>query len=161
MQATIPKKRRKKRGKLYFSSNKALKTSRMGRKKVAPEKYETKGITKVLDFENIGENATLSTVDESEGPSSAMRRASQSQGASKEVGMESNPASNPASQERSGEEEVEETSLLEPEGGLLNPKLECCFRLKRFVRMLVEVARRDLWIVKEKVPATDLKTWDF
>ncbi len=59
-----PNKRRKKRGKLYFSSTKALKTSRMGRKKVATERYETEGINKVLDFEDTGENATLSTVDE-------------------------------------------------------------------------------------------------
>ena len=54
-----PSQRRKKRGKLYFSSNKALKTSRMGRKKVAPEKYDTKGINKILDFEAIEENDTL------------------------------------------------------------------------------------------------------
>ena len=57
MQAPI--KRRKKRGKLYFSSTKALKTSRMGRKKVAPERYETNGINKVLDFEDTTLNATF------------------------------------------------------------------------------------------------------
>jgi hypothetical protein len=64
-------KRRKKRGKLYISSTKALKTSRMGRKKVPIKRYETEGINKVLDFENIGKTATLSTVDESEGPSTS------------------------------------------------------------------------------------------
>ena len=58
-----PIKRRKKRGKLYFSSTKALKSSRMGRKKVAPERYGTSGINKVLGFEDTEENATLSTVD--------------------------------------------------------------------------------------------------
>ena len=79
-------KRRKKRGKLYFSSTKALKTSRMGRKKVAPERYETTGINKVLDFEDIGENATLSTVEESEGPSTSWGQGSQSRGTSKDVG---------------------------------------------------------------------------
>ena len=42
-----PIKRRKKRGRLYFSSIKALTTSRMGKKKVAPERYETSGINKV------------------------------------------------------------------------------------------------------------------
>ena len=71
MQAPI--KRRKKRGKLYFSSTKALKTSRMGRKKVAPERYETNGINKVLDFEDPALNATLSTVEETEGPSMSRR----------------------------------------------------------------------------------------
>ena len=59
-----PIKRKKKRGRLYFSSTKALKTSRMGRKKMATERYETNGINKVLDFEGISENATISTVDE-------------------------------------------------------------------------------------------------
>ena len=117
----VPNKRRKKRGKLYFSSSKALKTSRMGKKKVAPERFETDGINKVLDFEDTRENATLSTVDESEGPSISQGQGTQSRGASKDMGTESNPASNPASQEHSGEEEVEETSLMEPEGGFRKP----------------------------------------
>jgi hypothetical protein len=116
-----PNKRRKKRGKLYFSSTKALKTSRMGRKKVAPERFETNGINKVLDFEDTGENATLSTVDESEGPTMSREPGNQSQGASKDVGTNSNPASNPVSEDHSAEEEVEETSLMEPEGGLPKP----------------------------------------
>jgi hypothetical protein len=92
----VPNKRRKKRGKLYFSSTKALKTSRMGRKKVPIERYETEGINKVLDFEDTGENATLSTVDESEGPSTSRGRGSQSQGPSKDVGTQLYPASIPA-----------------------------------------------------------------
>jgi hypothetical protein len=49
-------KKRKKRGKLYFSSTKALKTSRMGRKKVAPEPFEKNGLNKVLDFEGTRDN---------------------------------------------------------------------------------------------------------
>jgi len=72
-----PNKRRKKRGKLYFSSTKALKTRRMGRKKVAIERYETSGINKVLDFEDTGENNTLSTVEETEGPSMSQGLGSQ------------------------------------------------------------------------------------
>jgi hypothetical protein len=79
----VPNKSRKKRGKLYFSSTKALKTIRMGRKKVPIEKYETGGINIVLDFEDTWENATLSTVDESEGSSTSRRRGSQLQGPSK------------------------------------------------------------------------------
>jgi hypothetical protein len=122
-----PNKRRKKRGKLYFSSTKALKTSRMGRKKVATERYETDGINKVLDFEDTGENATLSTVDETECPSNSKGRVSQSRGASKDAGTQSNPASNPASEDHSAEEEVEETSLMEPEGWFRNPNLDSCF----------------------------------
>jgi hypothetical protein len=116
-----PNKRRKKRGKLYFSSNKALKTSRMGRKKPPPERYETSGINKVLDFELTGDNATLSTVDESEGPTMSRAPGSQSQGASKDLGTQSNPESNQASEERSAHEELEETSLMKPEGGVLKP----------------------------------------
>jgi hypothetical protein len=115
-----PNKRRKKRGKLYFSSTKALRTSRMGRKKMATERYDTDGL-KVLDFEDIGENATLSTVDETEGPSTSRGRGSQSQGASKDMGTKSNPAYNIASEEHNGEEKAEETSLMEPEGGFQNP----------------------------------------
>jgi hypothetical protein len=61
-----PNRRRKRRGKLYFSSTKALKTSRMGKKKMALDRIETHGINKVLDFEDTEENATLSTVGESE-----------------------------------------------------------------------------------------------
>jgi hypothetical protein len=109
-------KRRKKRGKLYFSSTKALKTSRMGRKKVAPEPFETNGINKVLDFEDTAENITLSTVDETEGPSMSRGRGSECEGASKDMGTQSNPAYNPTSEEQSGKEECEETSLMEPEG---------------------------------------------
>jgi hypothetical protein len=112
-----PNKRRKKRGKLYFSSTKALRTRRMGRKKAALERYETTGINKVLDFEDTGENATLSTVAESEGPSTYMGEGSQSL----DVGTQSNPANNPISEEHSAEEEVEETSLMEPEGGFSKP----------------------------------------
>jgi hypothetical protein len=114
-------KRRKKRGKLYFSSTKALKTSRMGRKKVAPEPFETNGINKVLDFEETVEKETLSTVDETEGPSMSRGRGSQCEEASKEMGTQSNPENNPTSEEQSAEEEFEETSLMEPEGGYLKP----------------------------------------
>jgi hypothetical protein len=112
-----PNKRRKKRGKLYFSSTKALKTIRMGRKKVAPEPFEKNGLNKVLDFENTGDNVTLSTVDETEGPLMSRGRGSQSQGASKDVGTQSNPAYNPTSEEQSAKEEFEETSLMDTEGG--------------------------------------------
>jgi hypothetical protein len=84
----------KEEGKLYFSSTKALKTSRMGRKKLATERYDTNGINKVLDFEDIEENATLSTLDEYEGPSKSQERRSQSRGTSKDMGTQSNPASN-------------------------------------------------------------------
>ena len=93
----------------------------MGRKKMATERYDTNGLNKVLDFEDIGENATLSTVDETEGPSSSRGRGSQSQGASKDMEMQSNPAHNLASEEHSGEEEAEKTSIMEPEGGFPNP----------------------------------------
>jgi hypothetical protein len=119
MQAPI--RRRKKRGKLYFSSTKALKTRRMGRKKLATERYDTNGINKVLDFEDIEENATLSTLDEYEGPSKSQERRSQSRGTSKDMGTQSNPASNPAMEEQSAEDELEETSLMEPEGWFLKP----------------------------------------
>jgi hypothetical protein len=112
-----PNKRRKKRGKLYFSSTKALRTRKMGRKKAALERYETTGINKVLDFEDTGENATLSTVAESEGPSTYMGQGSQSA----DVGTQSNLANNPVSEEHSAEEEVEETSLMEPESRFFKP----------------------------------------
>ena len=111
-----PNRRRKKRGKLYFSSTKALKTSRMGKKKLANERFETIGISKVLDFEHIEENATLSTVDESQGPSKSRERGSQSRGPSKEMGSQSNAASTPETEEKSAEEELEETSLIEHDG---------------------------------------------
>jgi len=114
-------KRRKKRGKLYFSSTKALKTSRMGRKKVAPEPFDTDGIHKVLDFEETAENLTLSTVDETEGPSMSRGRGSQYEGASKDMETQSKPAYNPTSEDQSAEEECEETSLMEPEGGYHKP----------------------------------------
>ena len=117
----VPKKRRKKRGKLYFSSSKALKTSRMGRKKVPTERFETNGINKILDFENTGDNATLSPVVESEGPSNSQGRGSQSRGASKLDGTQSSLPSNPASQQQSEDEEVEESSLMEQEGGFGKP----------------------------------------
>lgn len=84
---------------------------------MATERFETSGINKVLDFEDTGENAMLATVDESEGPSTFRGQGSQSQGVSKDIGMQSNQAS----QEQSAEEEVEETSLMEPEGGILYP----------------------------------------
>lgn len=114
-----PNRRRKKRGKLYFSSNKALKTSRMGKKKMVHEKFETTGTNKVLDFEDTGENVTLSTVDESEFPSMSRGRGSESQEGTKEVGTQSNPAYTLAMEEHSAGEELEETSLMEPEGGIL------------------------------------------
>ena len=76
-----PSQRRKKKGKLYFSSNKALKTSRMGRKKVAPEKYETNGLNKILDFGDKEDNGTLSPVDESQGPSTSREEGGHSGGA--------------------------------------------------------------------------------
>ena len=116
-----PIKRRKKRGTLYFSSTKALKTSRLERKKVAPERYETNGINKILDFEDTGENATLSMVDESQGLSTFQGRESHCLEPSKDVRTHSNHAINPALQEESGEEKVEETSLMEPEGGFPKP----------------------------------------
>jgi hypothetical protein len=117
-----PNKKRKKRGKLYFSSSKALRTSRMGRKKMATERYDTIGINKVLDFEDIGENATLSTVDETqEGPTTSREQGSQSRGASQEMGTEGNPGDNPATEEKSADEDFDETSLMEPEGGFLKP----------------------------------------
>jgi hypothetical protein len=114
-------KRRKKRGKLYFSSTKALKTSRMGRKKVAPEPFERNGINKVLDFEETVEKETLSTVDETEGPTMSRGQGSQCEEASKDMGTQSNPANNPTSEEQSAEEEFEETSMMEPEGGYHKP----------------------------------------
>ena len=94
-----------------------LKTSRVGRKKVATESYETSGVNKVLDFEDTEENATLATIDESQGPSNFRGQRSHSRETSKDVGTQSNPASNPTSHEQSGEKEFEETSLMEPEGG--------------------------------------------
>lgn len=114
-----PNRRRKRRGKLYFSSTKALKTSRMGKKKMALDRNETHGINKVLDFEDTEENATLSTVGESEDRSTSRGRGSQSQGASKNAQMQSNPPSNPASNRASEDqsaEEAEETNLMETEG---------------------------------------------
>ena len=115
MQAPI--KRRKKRGKLYFSSTKALKTSRMGRTKVATQSYETSGVNKVLDFEDTEENTTLVPIEESQGHSNFKAQRPHSREASKDMETPSNPASTPASQEQSEEEEFEETSLMEPEGG--------------------------------------------
>ena len=48
---------------------------------MAPEKYETSGLNKVLDFEEIEENAPLSTMAESEaieseGPTTSHERIS-------------------------------------------------------------------------------------
>ena len=102
----------------------------MGRKKLATERFDTNGINKILDFKDIEENATLSTLDESEGPSKSQERLgceehlipaspSQSRGASKDMGTQSNPASNPAMEDQSPEDELEETSLMEPEGWFL------------------------------------------
>ena len=116
-----PVKRRKKRGRLYFSSTKALKTSRMGRKKMATERYETDGINKVLDFEETGGNATLSKVDEIGGPSMSRGRGFDSQGPSKDVGTQSNHAYNLTSEEQSAEEDCEETSLMDAEGVFNKP----------------------------------------
>ena len=117
-----PKKKRKKRGKLYFSSTKALRTSRMGRKKMATERYDTIGINKVLHFEDIGENATLSTLDETqEGPSTSKERGSQSRGASQEMETDANLTANPATEEQSADEELEVTGLMETEGGFQKP----------------------------------------
>ena len=36
-----------------------------------PERYDTNGLNKVLDFEDIEENATLSTMAESECPTTS------------------------------------------------------------------------------------------
>ena len=93
----------------------------MGRKKLAPERYETNGLNKVLDFEDIEENATLSTMAESEGPTTSRKRESQCRGDSKDMGTQSNPASTPATEDQSAEDELEETSLMETEGGFLKP----------------------------------------
>ena len=93
----------------------------MGKKKLALERYETNGLNKVLDFEDIEENGTLSTMAESEGPTTSRERASQCRGDSKEMGTQSNPASTPATEDQSAEDELEETSLMEMEGGLLIP----------------------------------------
>lgn len=106
-----PNRRRKKRGKLYFSSTKALKNSRMGRKKLATERFETNGISKVLDFESIEENATLSTVDESQCPSTSREGG----GPDKEMATQSNLESTPATAKESAEEDQDETSLMEVE----------------------------------------------
>lgn len=114
-----PNRRIKRRGKLYFSSTKALKTSRMGKKKMALDRIETHGINKVLDFEDKEDNATLSTVGESEDRTTSRGRGSQSQGTSKNAQMQSNPTSNPASNPASEDqsaEEAEETSLMQTEG---------------------------------------------
>ena len=96
----------------------------MGRKKAATEKYETTGINKVLDFEHTKENTTLSTVDESEGPSMFKGSMSQCQARSEDVGTQSNPASNHDADEHYVEEVFEETSLMESEGGFQTPTLE-------------------------------------
>jgi hypothetical protein len=134
-----PNKRRKRRGKLYFSSTKALKTSRMGRKKMAIERNDTSGINKVLDFEDTVDNATLSTVDESEPPLTSQGRGYRSREVSKELGTQSTPASNPATAEHCAEDEVEETSLMEPEGGYLKPGLDVCIRLRVGARVLEQL----------------------
>ena len=129
------RKRRKKRGKLYFSSSKALKTSRMGRKKAASERFKKEGVNKILDFEDTREDTTLSTIDESENPLTFPAPESQTEGASMDIGMESNPAHSPASEEHIAEDEVEEeTSLMEPQGVFSNPKVHCCGRRKQFCR---------------------------
>ena len=86
-----PSQRRKKRGKLYFSSNKALKTSRMGKKKLAPEKFEKNGLNKISDFGDKEENGTLLPVDESQGPSTSPEEGAHSGGASRDIGTQSNP----------------------------------------------------------------------
>ena len=93
---------------------------------MATEKYETSGLIKVLDFEEIEENAPLSTMAESEAiesedPTTSRERTSQCRGDSKDMATQSNPASTPATEEQSAEEELEETSLLETEGGCVKP----------------------------------------
>ena len=88
---------------------------------MAPEPFQTNGINKVLDFEETVGNETLSTVDETKGPTMSRGQGSQCEEASKEMGTESNPANNPTSEEQSAEEEFEETSLMEPEGGYHKP----------------------------------------
>ena len=95
----------------------------MGRKKVAPERYESNGITKILDFEENGENATLSLVNETEGPSMSRGPGSQTQEASKDLDTQSTPATNPTPEEQSAEDEGEESSLKETEGEDLKPNL--------------------------------------
>ena len=115
----------------------------MGRKKVAPERYETTGINKVLDFEDIEVNATLSMVEESEGPSTSWRRGSQSPGTSKDVETQSNPASNPALEEHSAEDEVEETSLMEPEGKFIKHLLDYFVRLRLCAAVLQQLCEND------------------
>lgn len=57
---------------------------------MATERYDTNGINKVLDFENV----TLSIVVESQGPSTSHERRSHSWETSKDMGTQSNPASN-------------------------------------------------------------------
>ena len=88
----------------------------MGRKKAATERYETTGINKVLDFEQTEENATLSTVEESECPSAFRGPMFQSQGPSEDVGTQSISVSNPTSVEHYENEGAEETSLTGTEG---------------------------------------------
>ena len=80
---------------------------------MAPKRYEIDGINKVLDFEEVVE--TLSTVVEAEAMSEG--GGSQSQGASKDMEEQSNPPYNPTSEEQIAEEDIEDTSLMEPEGG--------------------------------------------
>ena len=88
---------------------------------MAPKPFETNGINKVLDFEDTRENVTLSTVDETKGPSMSQGRGSQCEKTSKDVGTQSNPAYNPTSKEQSAEKEFEETSIMELEGGYHKP----------------------------------------
>ena len=45
-------------------------------------------------------------------------------------------ASNPASEEHSAEDEVEETSLMEPKGGFLEPILDSCDHLRLGARVI-------------------------
>ena len=93
----------------------------MGRKKLAIERYETNGTNKVLDIEETEENGTLSTMGESQGPTTSGERGAPSPGDSKEMDTQCNPASTPATDEHSAEEEFEETSLMEPQGAFLEP----------------------------------------
>ena len=57
----------------------------------------------------------------SQGPSILQGIGSQFQEPSKDMETQSNPSTNPASEEDSGEDDVEETRLMETEGGLSKP----------------------------------------
>lgn len=56
--------KRKKRGGIYFSSKKALRSSRMARMKKGKERVDTSALRKVLDFDGIVETHALDVIDE-------------------------------------------------------------------------------------------------